>query len=68
MGAHKQHPNNNMKAAPAPPSRTAEGSVLTDRQKRLWFWIAAIAALLFIGLILTFGISEGGRPLIRWSF
>ena len=30
--------------------------------------LAAIAALLFIGLILTFGISEGGRPLIRWSF
>ena len=42
--------------------------MLTDRQKRLRFGIAAVAALLFIGLIMAFGTSEGGSPLIRWGF
>jgi hypothetical protein len=33
--------------------------MFTDRQKRLWLVVVAAAALLFMALIVVFGVSEG---------
>jgi hypothetical protein len=39
--------------------------MFTDRQKRLWLGVVAAAALLFMALIVVFGVSEGK---FMWGF